>query len=175
MAKPLTVPEARAVVNAYLVRHAWAGHFGDPQYPDDALRPLTDEGRKRFRRQMKRLVANGLSVDRIGASPLLRCVETAEIVAAAMSEGPPIDRLDGLAPGGDWQDIYAWMRAAGPDGGVALVGHHPDIGRLAAELLAGGRLEFTKGAIAAVQFEQPVVPGRGTLRWFVNARILGCF
>ena len=32
----------------YIVRHAWAGHFGDPDYPDDRLRPLTEEGRERF-------------------------------------------------------------------------------------------------------------------------------
>jgi len=34
----------------YIVRHAFAGQHGDPNYPDDSLRPLTSQGRKKFKR-----------------------------------------------------------------------------------------------------------------------------
>ncbi len=39
----------------YIVRHGLAGEHGDPRYPDDRLRPLTDEGRKRFANTVKAL------------------------------------------------------------------------------------------------------------------------
>ncbi len=31
----------------YIIRHAWAGDPG-PEWPDDAQRPLTDDGRAAF-------------------------------------------------------------------------------------------------------------------------------
>ncbi len=44
-------------MDLYIVRHAWAGHFGDPQWPDDAQRPLTEEGKQRFARLVEKLAA----------------------------------------------------------------------------------------------------------------------
>ena len=32
----------------YIIRHAWAGHYGDPQWPDDFRRPLSTAGKERF-------------------------------------------------------------------------------------------------------------------------------
>ena len=33
----------------YFLRHGLAGQYGDPQYKDDSLRPLTAEGQKKMR------------------------------------------------------------------------------------------------------------------------------
>ena len=43
----------------YIVRHAFAGQHGDPRYPDDSLRPLTNKGRKQARRMIKKLARRG--------------------------------------------------------------------------------------------------------------------
>lgn len=158
----------------YVIRHAWAGHAGDPNYPNDGARPLTAEGRKRFGRQMKRLVKSGFTVERIACSPLVRCVETAEIVAEHVSPPPPIEQRSALEPGSQLAPLVAWSNAAAAD--TAWVGHNPDVARLTSALI-GQRcgLHFTKGAVAAIEFDAAVRPGEGLLRWFVNARTLGCF
>ena len=48
-------------MNLFIIRHAWAGHAGDPAYPDDSQRPLTDEGRNRFRRMVEALSPQGVA------------------------------------------------------------------------------------------------------------------
>ena len=68
----------------FIVRHAWAEPLGDPAWPSDAQRPLTAEGRKRFARMAEILVSRGVAPDLIATSPLVRCVQTAEILARAV-------------------------------------------------------------------------------------------
>ena len=68
----------------YIVRHAWAANRDDSRWPDDGMRPLTAEGRERFTRVVKRLVGGGLTPGIIASSPLVRCVETAQLLAAAL-------------------------------------------------------------------------------------------
>jgi phosphohistidine phosphatase SixA len=56
---------------------------------------------------------------------------------------------------------------------VALVGHEPDMGELAARLLeARGQLEFRKGAVCAIDVHSATPAGPGTLRWFLPPRVL---
>ena len=47
-------------MNLFIIRHAWAAERDDAAFPDDSLRPLTDEGRKRFARMVEALVPRGL-------------------------------------------------------------------------------------------------------------------
>ena len=58
-------------------------------------------------------------------------------------------------------------------GRIALVGHEPNIGELAARLI-GARtpLEFKKGAICRIDFDVFPPKGTGQLRWFVTAKML---
>jgi phosphohistidine phosphatase len=58
-------------------------------------------------------------------------------------------------------------------GSVALVGHEPNLGELAARLI-GARvaLEFKKGGICRIDFETLPPKANGRLRWFVTPRML---
>ena len=69
-------------MDLYIVRHAWAGQRDDSRWPDDGMRPLTAEGKERFARVVRKLADAGVAPGIIAASPLVRCVETAEILAA---------------------------------------------------------------------------------------------
>jgi phosphohistidine phosphatase len=161
----------------YIIRHAWAGHYGDPDWSDDRRRPLTQEGRKRFARVVQKLVKGGLSPEVILTSPLVRCRQTAEIVAQEVSGAPEVIQRDELAPGSDLHGLLAWTRReAAACSEVAWVGHAPDVGWLTAELIGSsrGEIRFAKGAVAAVRFDEPLAPGRGQLRWLVTAKVLGC-
>lgn len=158
----------------YLVRHAWAGQAGDPDYPDDALRPLTKPGRKRFRKFLKRLGRDALRPEVIATSPLVRCVETGNLLAHEQSSDVGVVELDALAPGARLDELLAWT-AGRAESAVAWVGHAPDVGLLTAALVGdeSAQIDFAKGAVACVEFDGPPARGAGTLAWLVAPRALG--
>ncbi len=158
----------------YIVRHAYAGQHGDPNYPDDSLRPLTRQGRKRFSRMVKKLARRGFAPEIVATSPLLRCQQTAEVVVERVCPAPGLHEMDALAPGSQLADLIAWSNDQKVDE-LAWVGHAPDVDQLAGALLGGNgtSLTFGKGAIAAIEFAEEVAAGQGELRWFVCPQILG--
>ena len=164
-------------MDLYIIRHAWAADRDDPQWPDDDLRPLTDEGKRRFAKLASMLIARDMAPEIIAASPLTRCVETAEILAVAAPSEPVVVQLDELRPGSDLEGLMRWsVRQARKYQQIAWVGHAPDVNRLAAALIgvSESSIHFTKGGIAAIRFDGPPDIGAGELRWLVTAKVLGC-
>lgn len=159
----------------FIIRHAYAGQHGDPRYPDDALRPLTAEGAKQFRKATKKLVERGLEVDTIATSPLVRCRQTAEILQDRLGKTTELVELDALAPGSDLAALIAWSNQQTAEW-LAWVGHAPDVDRLTCSLIGAPSyaLSFRKGAVAKIDFEAEVAPGAGELRYFLSPAELGC-
>lgn len=158
----------------YLARHAWAGQYGDPRWPDDSLRELTDEGAQRYEQVVQSLAERGFAPRRLATSPYTRCRQTAEIIARHVAGQPPIDELAALAPGSDLEELIEWTNdQQGCD--VCWCGHNPDLPCLAAALVGDGTadLRFAKGAVAAVRFDDGVVEGGGQLYWLTTAKSLG--
>src|SRR5579859_1729995 len=112
----------------WLVRHAVAAGRDEFEGPD-AERPLTDKGRRRFREFCDCLADEAPLPAALLSSPLLRAVETAEILAkAAGLKKSEIVFTDLLAPGVDVKALLAFVRDQGGDF-VGLVGHEPDMSR----------------------------------------------
>jgi phosphohistidine phosphatase len=156
----------------YLVRHGIAAERG-PDYPDDSKRPLTSEGKAKLRDIGAGLVALGIEWDEILTSPFTRARQTAEILAEAWSRRPPVTDLDELAVGGRNSGVLAALASATGRRQVALVGHMPGIGALAAELIgAAHELDFKKGAVACIGVERTPARGAGTLQWYAPPRML---
>jgi phosphohistidine phosphatase len=158
----------------YIIRHAVAGQRGDPNYPDDSLRPLTKKGRRRFSRMIKRLAKRGFAPQVVATSPLVRCKQTAEALVERLASSTPIVELRELEPGSDLQAVVAWTKQQGVVD-VAWVGHAPDVDRMLEALLGqeNGCIEMAKGAVAALEFEHEVGLGQGGLSWLVTPAILG--
>ena len=123
----------------YLVRHGVAALRG-PDFPDDAQRPLTPEGAARWRRSVAGLRDLGVVIDVVLASPLVRAHETAEILAAGLKPKPKLVTIEALAAGRKAAEVLAviakYAAAARGASRLALVGHEPDLGELAARLIA---------------------------------------
>lgn len=158
-----------------LVRHApaveralWRG--------EDAGRPLTEEGERRFRKGARALVALVPDLERILASPLTRSRQTAALLAeeAARQRPAPAVEIDAsLAPGVlAGQPASRLRRAlASPGGTLALVGHEPDLSRLEARLLTGRDrplATFRKGGAALLEGD-PQGEGGAILLWHLTA------
>jgi phosphohistidine phosphatase len=157
----------------YLVRHGLAAERGE-NFPDDTKRPLTSKGIQRLRQEGKALVALDAIFDVILTSPLVRARQTAEALAASFGEVPPIVNAPALAPGGTHNAIIDELaKQSHRRKRIALVGHEPEIGELAARLLGLRKpLEFKKGAIARVDVTALPMTAPGQLRWFLTPRIL---
>lgn len=158
----------------YIIRHAWAEDRDATRWPDDDQRPLTDKGRKRFKKLLKKLTKGQFAPAIIATSPLVRCQETAELVSRSLDNPPPIVELDALKLGSDLTALVAWT-ADRTEGDVAWVGHAPDVDRLAAQLVGDGQAAIclAKGAVAAIFFDAAVTPAAGELQWLATAKLLG--
>jgi phosphohistidine phosphatase len=159
-------------IELYLVRHGLAAARGEA-WPDDTKRPLTHKGIARLRREAQGLTALGVAFDQIVTSPLVRSRQTAEILAEASGSKPSMATSDALAPEGTVAQAIEDLGKYGRRRRIAIVGHEPNIGELAAKLIgARAALEFKKGAICRIDVETlpPARPGR--LRWFVSPKML---
>src|SRR2546428_6646582 len=83
----------------YIMRHGIAVTRGAGSFADDSKRPLTPEGKMKVQEIAKGLLRLGFEVDWILTSPLVRAVETAEIVPAAPRPRVPTDLPEALKPG----------------------------------------------------------------------------
>ena len=162
-----------ATIELYLVRHAIAAERG-PKYPDDTLRPLTPGGSKKFAASIPGLVEMDVVIDFVLTSPLVRARETAQILAAGLKPKPALVEVEALAPGGRHQAIVEAIKThAKRHRRLALVGHEPDLGELAAKLLAArGLVEFKKGAVCLIEVDGATPGGPGTLRWMLTPKAL---
>jgi len=155
----------------YVARHAVA-EDATGAIPDHARR-LTPKGRKRFARMVRRLVSAGLEIDLVATSPLVRCLETAEILAAELPGRPRVEAVEPLAPAADWQALVEWT-VQQDAASVAWVGHAPCVGRLVAVSIGDGSaaIRMDKGGIAAIGLDDG--PGQpGELEWLVSPDLLG--
>ena len=156
----------------YLIRHGLAEERG-AAWPDDDKRPLTDVGRARFKKSMRGLAAVGVRFDVILTSPLVRTRQTAEIAASVFTTRPRIVTVESLAPGGSYQAVLADLHEQSRVSRIALVGHEPDLGELAARLAGSRRAwEFKKGAACRIDILTLPPGGPGTLRWFLTPRMM---
>ena len=156
----------------YLIRHGIAAERGE-NYPDDTKRPLTSDGAHKLRKEAKALVALDITLDVILTSPLVRTRQTAELVAAAFRNPPPIVTMASLAPGAAHATFIEELSKHHRRHRIALVGHEPGLGELAGRLIGSRRpLEFKKGAICRIDVAALPPTGPGELRWFLTPRIM---
>jgi phosphohistidine phosphatase len=156
-------------VEIYLVRHAIAADRGE-EWPDDSKRPLTDRGMSRFKDAVKGLDAIGVAVDEIFTSPLVRAKQTADILSAGLPGKPQVKTLEALAPGNTPVTVMEHVSRTARHNRIALVGHEPGLGELAAHLLGARRpLSFKKGGRAALATSSGSLPRRCSANWVTSS------
>jgi phosphohistidine phosphatase len=156
----------------YFIRHGIAADLS-AAYPDDSARPLTAEGVERLRLQFRALRRLDVDIDCILTSPLVRTVQTAGLLREALTPVPPVRVIEALRPGGRFDAVMAELARLPELRGVALVGHEPSIGVLAARVMgARDGFSFKKGAVCRIDVASlpPTEPGQ--LQWFLPPRVL---
>lgn len=129
-----------------LIRHAIAEDGAD-----DAARPLSKKGKKRFTQSVKGLKALGLRFERVLHSPKKRAVETAGLLRSLCDGELKSTPLLAREP-----DVELWELLEGER--LAVVGHEPYLSTLlgwlvTGEASAGENFELKKGGVAQLEGE----------------------
>jgi phosphohistidine phosphatase len=163
---------ARRSATLYLVRHAIAAERG-AKWPDDGKRPLTHKGAARMRLTVRGLRRLGAEIDLILTSPLVRARQTADIVAEGIGSAPEVIEVDALTPDQSPPAVGAALAPYASVSRIALVGHEPGLGELAAWLVGAREpIEFKKGAVCRIDVPA-LPPGRnGRLIWLALPKML---
>jgi phosphohistidine phosphatase len=157
----------------YLIRHAQA-HERGPDYPDDSKRPLVDKGVKQVKSLVKALKALDITVDQLFSSPYTRAAQTAEPLLPQLKKGRHIHYLDHLATNDYAQLLVEFKeRLTKNDKVIALIGHEPYLGELAAYLLTGDKDEpsITFKKAAWLELSGELEMAQMSLEMFVPASI----
>ena len=155
------------MTSIYVVRHAIAEERDAERWPDDAERPLSADGEKRFREAARGLRALVPHVDVMLSSPYARAWRTAEILheEAGWPAPEPSELLEASrAPAGGLEAIGARPEASS----IAVVGHEPYLSHFLSILLSGDadavRFDLKKGGVVRVD--------DNVLRWYATPKLL---
>ena len=158
----------------YLVRHGLAVERGSKGIASDAERPLTEEGIRRMRVQARGLAALECRAKTVLTSPLVRAVQTAELVRAALGEGAEVVETPALKPAARPEGALRLI-AEREEPALVLVGHEPFLSEFTSLLLVGDTrmaVDFKKGGACCIVFQDDVAAGKGTLEWHVPPKAL---
>jgi phosphohistidine phosphatase len=153
-------------MNLYFVRHAAA--IAREGEVIDEYRYLTLRGRESFRLTARKMAKEGIMPDAIITSPLVRAVQTAEILCEALAfEGKFVVSPE-LAPGFDLAKLHRILASLKETDKPALVGHEPDLGEVVGTLLKLGRpLPLKKGMVVCLKIPPAKQNGQTSLKWIL--------
>jgi phosphohistidine phosphatase len=135
----------------YVLRHAEA--IDQSENLLDEWRYLTKQGRSSIKKLRSRIVRKDPEPNLIITSPLVRAVQTAEIVAEKAQQKDCVIASGFLLPGVDTHQLINHLKNYQRTECVMLVGHEPLLGLLVAELLGetSETIQVKKAACVALQ------------------------
>jgi phosphohistidine phosphatase len=155
----------------YILRHGIAE--ANARSGRDADRVLTDEGREKVRRVVRRAREGGMWPTLILASPFARALETAQIAAKALEHSDEIVTSNAFIPDASPEDAWDELRSHRDEPEVLLASHQPLCGELMAFLLDAPNLhvDFRKAALACIDVEALGPHPRGALQWMLTSKL----
>lgn len=139
-----------------LIRHAEA--VDETRDLRDVHRHLTARGRTQASSLGERLRWHDCEPTAVWTSPLVRAVQTAELVAIGLQSQREIESVPALAPGEDVRAVIAKLEALPADALVVIIGHEPALSGIGAVITS--RPDFP--ALAKSEAARIV---DGALRW----------
>lgn len=158
-------------MHLYLLRHGIAEEA--QAGGSDAARALTSDGRRKLRKVLKAVAEAKVKPTLLWSSELKRAIQTADIAKAVLGYQGEILRTKALAPGADVEQVWEEIRVHRDDTSLMLVGHNPQFDQLAPYLLGASHLvvDFKKGAIMRIDIESFGARPKGTLCWYLTAKL----
>ncbi len=143
-----------------LIRH---GKAEPPEGKRDEERELTEHGKEQIKMLSKLLP---VKPKRIFTSPLVRAVQTAEIISSLL--GGEIIKEDRLRAENFSIDA---LKALRPEDCDFFVCHAPSVEKVVSSLIGGGNVKMRSGSAAGIELED-VSEGSGILRFLIPPEIV---
>ncbi len=146
------------------------------QKMEDSKRPLTNKGRERTERMAKVLKSMDLKLDLLVTSPLVRAMQTAEILFPIV-KARAISECAELVPSAPPQAFAQWLRVHSKNSTcVMAVGHEPQLSVFASWVLAGGInsfVELKKSGVLCLEIEsfEEISASSAVLEWVLPPKI----
>jgi len=151
----------------HLVRHSEAVDRVPPM--PDAARYLSARGRVSFREMARRFRDAGGMPTRIFTSPLVRAVQTSEILPETLRYEGEIILDPRLSPGFDVEKLGSVLNDCPSEREIVFVGHEPDLGDILTRLLSLPQgYAMRKGDIAALDLAIQGDPLRVEFAWLLT-------
>jgi phosphohistidine phosphatase len=139
----------------------------------EEMRHLTPEGRVFFRKTASTMLKNGVEPALILSSPLIRAVQTADIMAETLSYCGPLLLRTELKPGFGMQALERLLVEYHSAGELVLVGHEPDLSTIISFLLQlPGWISLKKGAAVKVKIDPANLPLSTEFKWLALGKKL---
>lgn len=158
-------------MQVYLLRHGIAQKDGAGI--SDAERALTQDGRRKLRQVLKAASEAQVKPTLILSSPLKRAMQTADFASSVLDYKDEIVRSKALLPGSSVEQVWGEIRTHKDEPALMLVGHNPQFAELSGYLLGSYEMQvdFKKGALLRIDFEEFRAHPKGTLRWYLTAKM----
>ncbi|HVA54233.1 MAG TPA: histidine phosphatase family protein [Gammaproteobacteria bacterium] len=157
-----------------VMRHAEAEEPAEAMLAgrSDAQRRLTSTGVHQMRKGAAGLAILVDEIRVILSSPLVRAVQTAEILS---TEFPKAERLQHarLTPGFDPGKLLSWV--AHQTRVIALVGHEPDLSLWVGYMTTGtsrSLVHMKKGSVCCLDMSEHTQPGEARIAWCLTLKQL---
>jgi phosphohistidine phosphatase len=136
---------------------------------DDSERPLSELGRKQATVVGEFLRTMEATIDVVVSSPLVRAVETAEIVRKSLDVRKS-EATEHLVPGTRKKQLLDLLNSMKVSS-IILVGHEPHLSQTISLLLSGQEslpIEMKKCSLACLVVSEPVRGGHALLQWLLT-------
>jgi phosphohistidine phosphatase len=155
----------------YILRHGIAEDAAPGQ--SDSDRALTDEGRDKLRRVLKRARSAELDPSVILSSPYRRALETAAVAADVLGYKGQIVRIKALTPEASPFDTWEEIRDRKGERSILLASHQPLMSSLVAFLLDSPSLmvDMKKAALVRIDCDSIGSKPRGILKWMLTPAV----
>jgi len=150
-------------MRVYFMRHGDAGDKRSWQ-GDDVDRPLSELGIERTTAAAAHFEHTGFCPTKILASPLVRAVQTAEIVGDALDVSDLVEIDQRLGHSFDMRAFRHILKENVDEEKLLLVGHDPSFSMVIEAVIGGGSIILKKGGVARLDIDD-VSRASGRLAW----------
>ncbi|AWR98504.1 phosphohistidine phosphatase SixA [Metallosphaera hakonensis] len=133
----------------------------------DQDRKLVKKGVKQMRRVANVLEELGYEPEQVLVSPLLRAVQSAEIILDEMGLDLKAETTEELLPDKDPAPLVEKLK--GQQGTILIVGHEPQLSKLV-KVLVSGDVEIKRGGLAVIEIDP--VENKSNLELLLTQKVM---
>lgn len=154
----------------YLIRHTEAIDYETESVRDDEHRFITPKGRRIAINVFKMLKDEMIDLEKIFSSPLIRSVQTAEILAITVKYKNDVEIANELLISSSPEKVLQLLKRNSIFKSIALIGHEPMLGAIVRNFTDKKDAEFVFKKAGVCYINMDLEKGTGKFEWYLNPK-----